>query len=70
MVCVAPGVFETPLMEHVPGEYRQALESQVPFPPRFGHPDEFAALVEHIFANPMLNGATLRLDGGLRLPVK
>lgn len=67
VVAIAPGVFETPMMQTVTGEQRQALESQVPFPPRFGRPDEFAALVEHILINPMLNGTVIRLDGGLRM---
>ena len=42
------------VMRPVPEERRQALQSQTPFPSRFGRPEEFAALVEHIFANPML----------------
>jgi NAD(P)-dependent dehydrogenase (short-subunit alcohol dehydrogenase family) len=70
VVSIAPGVFETPMMRPVAEDRRQALESQTPFPCRFGRPDEFAALVEHIFANPMLNGAVLRLDGGLRMPAR
>jgi hypothetical protein len=41
--------------------------SQVPHPARLGHPDEYAALVEHIVANPMLNGETIRLDGAIRM---
>lgn len=67
VVSIAPGVFDTPMMQQVSAERRQALEAQIPFPPRFGRPDEFAALVEHILANPMLNGAVLRLDAGLRM---
>jgi hypothetical protein len=51
-------------------ELRQALAAQVPFPPRLGRPDEFAALVEHIIVNPMLNGEVIRLDGAVRLPPK
>jgi NAD(P)-dependent dehydrogenase (short-subunit alcohol dehydrogenase family) len=67
VVSIAPGVFETPMMEHVPEKYRQSLHGQVPFPQRFGRPEEFAALVEHVIENRMLNGAVLRLDGGLRM---
>jgi NAD(P)-dependent dehydrogenase (short-subunit alcohol dehydrogenase family) len=70
VVSIAPGVFETPMMEQVADDYRQSLEAQIPFPPRFGHPEEFAALVEHILHNPMLNGAVIRLDGGLRMPAR
>jgi hypothetical protein len=51
-------------------EARAALAAQVPFPPRLGRPDEFAALVEHAITNTMLNGCTLRLDGALRMSGK
>lgn len=37
------------------------------FPARLGKPSEYAALVQHIIENPMLNGETIRLDGALRL---
>ena len=67
VVSIAPGVFETPMMEQLPEKLRESLELQVPFPPRLGHPDEYAALVQHILENPMLNGTVIRLDGGLRM---
>ncbi len=67
VISVAPGVFETPMMQQVPEKLRESLESQIPFPPRLGHPDEYAALVQHIIENPMLNGTVIRLDGGLRM---
>ena len=70
VVAVAPGVFETPMMTAMPAEARAALEAQAPFPARLGKPDEFAALVEQIIVNTMLNGATLRLDGVLRMSGK
>lgn len=68
VVSIAPGVFETRMIEHIAEKFRQSLETQIPFPPRFGRPEEFAALVEHILENPMLNGEVIRLDGGLRMP--
>jgi hypothetical protein len=40
----------------------------VPHPSRLGDPAEYAALVEHIVRNPMLNGETIRLDGAIRMP--
>jgi NAD(P)-dependent dehydrogenase (short-subunit alcohol dehydrogenase family) len=68
-VCaIAPGLFDTPLLAGLPEEARQALGGQVPFPPRLGSPDEFAALALHIVENPMLNGEVIRLDGALRMP--
>jgi hypothetical protein len=42
----------------------------VPFPPRLGHPAEYAAMVVHIIENTMLNGETIRLDGALRMAGK
>lgn len=70
VVAIAPGVFETPMMEQASDEIRASLAAQVPFPPRFGKPDEFAALVEHVLENSMLNGSLLRLDGALRMGPK
>jgi 3-hydroxyacyl-CoA dehydrogenase/3-hydroxy-2-methylbutyryl-CoA dehydrogenase len=68
-VCtVAPGLFDTPLLAGLPEEAREALGAQVPHPARLGSPDEYAALVEHIVENPMLNGEVIRLDGALRMP--
>jgi NAD(P)-dependent dehydrogenase (short-subunit alcohol dehydrogenase family) len=52
----------------LPAPAREALAGNIPFPPRFGRPEEYAALVEHIVANQMLNGETIRLDGALRMP--
>ena len=68
-VCaIAPGVFDTPLLTNLPEDAREALREVVPFPARFGRPDEFAALVAHIVENEMLNGEVIRLDGALRMP--
>lgn len=68
VLSVAPGVFETPMMENVSDKYRTALAETIPFPPRFGRPDEFAALVQHLIENPFLNGEVVRIDGALRMP--
>ena len=64
---VAPGVFETPMMAAASDEVRGGLAKSIPFPPRFGSPDEFASLVEHVISNPYLNGEVIRLDGGVRM---
>jgi len=67
-VCtVAPGLFETPLMRQLPEAVQQSLAASIPFPPRLGRPDEFAALAAHIVTNVHLNGETIRLDGALRM---
>jgi NAD(P)-dependent dehydrogenase (short-subunit alcohol dehydrogenase family) len=70
VVSIAPGLFETPMLAALPEEAKRSLGSQAPHPSRLGHPDEYAALVEHIAENPMLNGETIRLDGAIRLTPK
>ena len=67
VVSIAPGVFETPMMQQVSEQYRSSLEAQIPFPHRLGRPAEFAALVAHVLENSMFNGEVVRLDGGLRM---
>jgi NAD(P)-dependent dehydrogenase (short-subunit alcohol dehydrogenase family) len=64
---IAPGLFETPLLALLPDVAKASLGAQVPHPSRLGHPSEYAQLVEAIVSNPMLNGETIRLDGGIRM---
>jgi NAD(P)-dependent dehydrogenase (short-subunit alcohol dehydrogenase family) len=70
VMAIAPGFFQTPLMDELPPDAVKALVAQIPFPARFGKPDEFARLALAIIDNPSLNGETIRLDGALRLPPK
>jgi NAD(P)-dependent dehydrogenase (short-subunit alcohol dehydrogenase family) len=70
VVSIAPGVFNTAMMQAAPDKVRQSLIDQTPFPHRLGQADEFAALVCHVFENEMLNGCVLRLDGALRMGAK
>jgi NAD(P)-dependent dehydrogenase (short-subunit alcohol dehydrogenase family) len=67
VVTIAPGIFLTPLLAGLPKDVQDSLGRQVPFPSRLGRPDEFAALVAHVFGNAMLNGETIRLDGAIRM---
>jgi NAD(P)-dependent dehydrogenase (short-subunit alcohol dehydrogenase family) len=67
VVTIAPGLFATPLLASLPVEAQASLGRQVPHPNRLGYPDEYGALVEHIVANPMLNGEVIRLDGAIRM---
>jgi NAD(P)-dependent dehydrogenase (short-subunit alcohol dehydrogenase family) len=70
-VCtIAPGTFDTPLLGALPEPAREALGAAIPFPPRLGRPEEFAALALQIVENEMLNGEVIRLDGALRMPPK
>jgi NAD(P)-dependent dehydrogenase (short-subunit alcohol dehydrogenase family) len=65
---IAPGLFDTPLLAALPEAARVKLGEGVPYPPRLGHPDEYAHLACHIVENRMLNGEVIRLDGALRMP--
>src|SRR5262245_26946628 len=67
---IAPGVFETAMMQATPDTVRSSLKSQTVFPARLGKPDEFAQLVQQLIENPMLNGCVIRLDGAVRLAAK
>jgi len=67
VVTIAPGIFDTPLLAGLPEAARESLGQQIPYPPRLGRPDEFAALARHIVENEMLNGETIRLDGAIRM---
>jgi NAD(P)-dependent dehydrogenase (short-subunit alcohol dehydrogenase family) len=68
VVTIAPGTMETPMLAGLPEDARKVLEQQVPHPARLGRPSEYAALVEHILTNQLLNGEVIRLDGALRMP--
>ena len=67
VMTIAPGLFKTPMLEGLPPEAQESLGRQVPHPSRLGDPSEYAALVTHIVANPMLNGEVIRLDGAIRM---
>ena len=70
VVTIAPGIFETPMMAGLPQEAQDSLGQQVPHPSRLGRPAEYANLAAHIVDNAMLNGETIRLDGGIRMGPK
>jgi len=67
VVTIAPGIFDTPMLQGMSEEIRASLGAQVPFPPRLGRPEEYADLVAHIVGNPVLNGTVIRLDGAIRM---
>jgi NAD(P)-dependent dehydrogenase (short-subunit alcohol dehydrogenase family) len=67
-VCtIAPGTFDTPLLNRLSDDVRASLAETVPHPARLGDPDEYARLALAIIDNGMLNGETIRLDGAIRM---
>ena len=67
VVAIAPGLFETPMLQGLPPNVQESLAASVPFPSRLGRPAEYAALVLHLCQNRMINGEVIRLDGALRM---
>jgi NAD(P)-dependent dehydrogenase (short-subunit alcohol dehydrogenase family) len=67
---ILPGIFDTPLMQGAPPNVKEALGGSVPFPKRFGKPEEYASLALEIIRNPYLNGEDIRLDGAIRMAAR
>jgi NAD(P)-dependent dehydrogenase (short-subunit alcohol dehydrogenase family) len=70
VMTIAPGIFDTPMLQGMSEEIRASLGAQIPFPSRLGKPEEYAALVRHILENEVLNGEVIRLDGAIRMAPK
>jgi NAD(P)-dependent dehydrogenase (short-subunit alcohol dehydrogenase family) len=67
---IAPGLIDTPI--YGSGEQAEAFKAQlaqsVVYPNRLGRPEEFASMAVEIITNDYMNGETVRLDGGIRMP--
>jgi NAD(P)-dependent dehydrogenase (short-subunit alcohol dehydrogenase family) len=70
VMAIAPSLFSTGLTAMVPEEMTIPLTKDAAFPKRMGKPEEFARLAQAIYETPMLNGGTIRLDGGQRFAPK
>ena len=68
VMAIAPGLFNTPMMESLPDETVAGIVENIPFPHRLGAPSEFGQMAADIVRNPYLNGTVIRLDGAVRLP--
>ena len=64
---IAPGIFNTPLMNASPDSVKLPLIEMTQFPKRLGYPEEYAFLASHIVENKFMNGETIRLDGAIRM---
>ncbi len=70
IMTIAPGIFDTPMMQAMTDEVREPLIAMVQNPKRFGDPKEYALLAAHIVENCYLNGEVIRLDGALRMSAR
>lgn len=64
--CIAPGIIRTPAWGVSPDDRLDEFARTVPFPKRFGRPDEFADLATSLITNDYVNGQVVRLDGAIR----
>lgn len=69
---VAPGLIDTPIYGEgeQAEEFKARLGQSVLFPKRLGTPDELASMVVECLTNSYMNGETVRVDGGIRMPPK
>jgi 3-hydroxyacyl-CoA dehydrogenase / 3-hydroxy-2-methylbutyryl-CoA dehydrogenase len=70
VVTVAPGAFTTQMTAVTLKKVQESLHRELLFPRRMGEPREFAQTVKWIIECPYVNGETIRLSGGSRLPGK
>jgi NAD(P)-dependent dehydrogenase (short-subunit alcohol dehydrogenase family) len=67
VMAIAPGLFNTPMVEGLPAQVQDSLAAAIPFPRMLGRPEQYADLVLHIIENRYLNGEVIRLDGAIRM---
>ena len=67
---IAPGIFETPMMQFAPPQVREPLIEMTQFPKRLGNPAEFAETAAYIVNCGYINGEVIRLDSGIRMAPK
>ncbi|PVG80968.1 3-hydroxyacyl-CoA dehydrogenase [Nocardioides gansuensis] len=69
---VAPGLIDTPIYDGFPNpeEFKANLGQNVLFPKRLGRPEELASMAVECITNSYMNGETIRVDGGIRMPPK
>jgi NAD(P)-dependent dehydrogenase (short-subunit alcohol dehydrogenase family) len=67
---IAPGIFDTPMLQGLSEPARESLAASLPFPKKLGDPAQYAALARHMIENRYLNGESIRLDASLRMAPK
>jgi NAD(P)-dependent dehydrogenase (short-subunit alcohol dehydrogenase family) len=63
---IAPGPFVTGMMAEQTEDLQRRYAERLAFPRRFGHPSEFASLVQELVVNRMINGSIIRIDAAGR----
>jgi NAD(P)-dependent dehydrogenase (short-subunit alcohol dehydrogenase family) len=69
---IAPGLIDTPIYGEgeQSDQFKAHLGKSVLFPNRLGTGHEFATMAVELITNSYMNGETIRVDGGIRMPPK
>lgn len=67
VVCIAPGLIDTPMLRGLPEKIQEDLKKKTVFPQRLGMPEEVARLTAQAIENELMNGCIIRLDGCVRI---
>jgi NAD(P)-dependent dehydrogenase (short-subunit alcohol dehydrogenase family) len=70
VMTIAPSLFLTGITKGIPDDMAENLTKDAAFPKRLGRPEEYARVALAIIETPMMNGNTLRVDGGQRFAPK
>jgi NAD(P)-dependent dehydrogenase (short-subunit alcohol dehydrogenase family) len=67
---IAPGLFETPMVDSLGEKVKASLVDMVEAPKRMGRMDEFAHCCTFLIENGYMNGRTIRLDAATILKAR
>lgn len=67
VTAIAPGLMGTAMVAGMTEQVQKSVMDMIPFPRRFGKPEEFADLALTMIRNTLINGSVHRLDGALRM---
>ena len=69
---IAPGIINTPIygVGEAAEQFKARLAEGILFPKRLGTADELASMAMELLTNDYMNGETIRVDAGIRLPPK
>lgn len=65
---IAPAAFASAMTDRMPEKTRASLVRELAFPKRFGSGFEFSQAALFVIECGYMNGETIRLTGGARLP--
>ncbi|KAG8833666.1 telomere binding protein [Serendipita sp. 399] len=65
---IAPSLIISPMTNNMSEKVKNSLQREIVFPKRFGEPEEFAHTARFLIESTYMNGETVRLSAGGRMP--